>query len=105
MSYTKPGRLSFEGRDLPPTLWPDRPGPDTAGLCADRGHLDARRDHRLGGRAVIGSELSTPALRGLYQGVFGSTFGLASFVLGIVVALGFLVLAVPAHRRLAAVTE
>ncbi len=71
---------------------------------------------------TIVSEISPPALRGLYQGVWGSSWGLAfflgpalgglifdrlgsdalwatTFVMGIVVAIGYLLLAGPAHRR------
>ncbi|MEO8625236.1 MAG: MFS transporter [Candidatus Limnocylindrales bacterium] len=72
---------------------------------------------------VIVSEMSPAALRGLYQGIWGSSWGLAFFIgpalggilfghygsavlwgatfaLGIVVALGFLALSIPARRRL-----
>lgn len=71
---------------------------------------------------VIVSEMSPPALRGLYQGIWGSSWGLAffigpalggfvlhnygsavlwggTFVLGIVISLGFLALSIPARRR------
>lgn len=71
---------------------------------------------------TIVSEISPPALRGLYQGVWGSSWGLAfflgpalgglvfgrfgadvlwasTFVLGLVVALGYFALSGPAHRR------
>ncbi|MEP7159176.1 MAG: MFS transporter [Chloroflexota bacterium] len=71
---------------------------------------------------VIVSEMSPPALRGLYQGIWGSSWGLAffigpvlggyvlhnygsavlwggAFVLGIVIALGFLAMSIPARRR------
>jgi len=71
---------------------------------------------------AIVSELSPPAMRGLYQGIWGSSWGLAffigpavggfvfdhygsnalwatTFVIGVIVALGFIVLSVPARRR------
>ena len=71
---------------------------------------------------VIVSDMSPPALRGLYQGIFGSSWGLAffigpvlggfvfqhcgsevlwagAFVLGALLALGLLAMAVPARRR------
>ncbi|HUP83822.1 MAG TPA: MFS transporter [Candidatus Limnocylindria bacterium] len=71
---------------------------------------------------VIVSDMSPAALRGLYQGIWGSSWGLAffigpalggfifgqygpavlwtgTFVLGIVIALGFLALSIPARRR------
>lgn len=71
---------------------------------------------------VIVSEMSPAALRGLYQGIWGSSWGLAffigpalggflfgnygsavlwggAFLLGIVVALGFLIMSIPARRR------
>jgi len=71
---------------------------------------------------TIVSEISPPSLRGLYQGIWGSSWGLAffigpalggfvfqrfspdalwaaTFVIGIVVALGFLAMSVPARRR------
>jgi len=73
------------------------------------------------------SEISPPALRGLYQGVWGSSWGLAffigpalggfifdrygsdvlwalTFVLGIVVAVGYLAMSGPARRRSQQVT-
>ena len=66
--------------------------------------------------------MSPPPLRGLYQGIWGSSWGLAffigpalggflfhnygsavlwggTFVLGIAIALGFLALGIPARRR------
>ena len=75
---------------------------------------------------TIVSEISPPALRGLYQGIWGSSWGLAffigpalggyvyqhlgsdalwaaTFVIGVIVAVGFLVMSVPARRRAAAV--
>lgn len=75
---------------------------------------------------VVVSELSPPDMRGLYQGIFGSMWGLAFFIgpvvgglvyqelgqgalwagafaIGIVLALGYLALAIPARRRLLAV--
>lgn len=71
---------------------------------------------------VIVSEMSPPALRGLYQGIWGSSWGLAFFigpvlggfifqnygsetlwagvfVLGVLLSLGFLAMSVPARRR------
>ena len=71
---------------------------------------------------VIVSDMSPPALRGLYQGIWGSSWGLAffigpalggfvfghygsgvlwagTFVLGGAVALGYLALSIPARRR------
>jgi MFS family permease len=71
---------------------------------------------------VIVSEMSPPALRGLYQGIWGASWGLAFFigpalggfvlhnygsgvlwgaifVLGIAISLGYLALSVPARRR------
>jgi MFS family permease len=74
---------------------------------------------------VIVSEMSPPALRGLYQGIWGSSWGLAfflgpalggfvlgqfgsgvlwsvAFVLGLVLSVSYLVLSVPARRRQAA---
>lgn len=76
---------------------------------------------------TIVSEMSPPALRGLYQGIWGSSWGLAFFigpalggfvfqqfgsaalwgglfVLGIVLFFGYLALSVPARRRLAVQT-
>jgi MFS family permease len=74
---------------------------------------------------TIIADLAPPELRGLYQGVFGSAWGLSFFVgpvlgswvfekftasglwlgcavLGCVLALAYLALSAPAHRRLAA---
>ena len=71
---------------------------------------------------VIVSEMSPAALRGLYQGIWGASWGLAffigpvlggfvlhnfgsavlwggTFVLGMAIALGFLALSIPARRR------
>ncbi len=71
---------------------------------------------------VIVSDMSPPALRGLYQGIFGSSWGLAffigpvlggfvfqqygpevlwagAFVLGAVIAVGLLAMSIPARRR------
>ena len=71
---------------------------------------------------TIVSEISPPSLRGLYQGMWGSSWGLAffigpalgglvfdrygsdvlwalTFVLGIIVAVGYLAFSGPAHRR------
>jgi MFS family permease len=71
---------------------------------------------------TIVSELSPPSLRGLYQGIWGSAWGLAfflgpalgglifgelgsdvlwatTFVIGVIVAIGFLLMSVPARRR------
>jgi MFS family permease len=71
---------------------------------------------------TIVSELSPAPLRGLYQGLWGSAWGLAFFlgpalggfvferfgsdalwattlVIGVIVALGFLAMSVPARRR------
>lgn len=71
---------------------------------------------------TIVSEISPPALRGLYQGVWGSSWGLAfflgpalgglvfqrlgsdvlwaaTFAIGVVVAVGYLLMAGPARRR------
>ena len=71
---------------------------------------------------VIVSEMSPPAMRGLYQGIWGSSWGLAffigpvlggfvfqhyggdtwwaiTFVLGVLLSLGYLALSVPARRR------
>ena len=71
---------------------------------------------------VIVSEMSPAALRGLYQGIWGASWGLAFFigpvlggfvlhnygsavlwggvfVLGMAIALGFLALSIPARRR------
>ena len=71
---------------------------------------------------TIVSEISPPALRGLYQGIWGSSWGLAfflgpalggyvfqhlgsdtlwaaTFVIGIIVAIGFIAMSVPARRR------
>ena len=76
---------------------------------------------------VIVSEMSPPGLRGLYQGIWGSSWGLAfflgpalggfvfgqlgssvlwtgTFVAGIVLCLGYLALSVPARRRAQAVS-
>lgn len=72
---------------------------------------------------VIVSDMSPPGLRGLYQGIFGSAWGLAFFIgpalggfiyghfgsaalwgaaftLGLLISLGFLALSIPASRRL-----
>jgi MFS family permease len=77
---------------------------------------------------VIVSEMSPPALRALYQGIWGSSWGLAFFigpalggflfgnygsgvlwggalVLGVAVALGFLAMSIPARRRQLAAQE
>jgi MFS family permease len=74
---------------------------------------------------VIVSEMSPPALRGLYQGIWGSSWGLAFFIgpvlggfvfqhygsdvlwagafaLGVLLSLGFLAMSIPAKRRAAA---
>ena len=71
---------------------------------------------------VIVAEMSPPALRGLYQGIWGSSWGLAffigpalggfvfqhfgsatlwtgMFVLGVVLCVGYLALSIPARRR------
>jgi len=71
---------------------------------------------------TIVSEMSPPALRGLYQGLWGSSWGLAfflgpalggyvfdhfgsdvlwalTFVIGAIVAIGFLLMSAPARRR------
>jgi MFS family permease len=71
---------------------------------------------------AIVSDLSPPALRGLYQGIWGSSWGLAFFVgpvvggfvfdhygpdllwlgtfaIGVIVAFGFIAMSVPARRR------
>jgi MFS family permease len=71
---------------------------------------------------TIVSEISPPALRGLYQGLWGSAWGLAfflgpalggfvfdhlgsdtlwamTFVIGLIVAFGYLAMSVPARRR------
>jgi MFS family permease len=75
---------------------------------------------------TIVSEISPPSLRGLYQGIWGSSWGLAffigpalggyvydrlgsdalwasTFVIGLVVAVGYLAMAAPARRRSQAV--
>jgi MFS family permease len=75
---------------------------------------------------VIVAEMSPPALRGLYQGIWGSSWGLAfflgpalggfvferfgsaalwgaMFVLGIVLFVGYIALSIPARRRAQAV--
>lgn len=75
---------------------------------------------------TIVSEISPPALRGLYQGIWGSSWGLAffigpifggfmfdrfgsdalwaaTFVLGMIVALGYIAMSVPARRRAQAI--
>jgi MFS family permease len=72
---------------------------------------------------VIVAEMSPPALRGLYQGIWGSSWGLAFFlgpalggfvfeqfgsavlwagmlVLGIVLCVGYLALSIPARKRI-----
>lgn len=74
---------------------------------------------------VIVADMSPPQLRGLYQGIWGSSWGLAffvgpalggfvfeqfgsavlwggMFVLGILLCLGYLLLSIPARRRLSA---
>jgi MFS family permease len=71
---------------------------------------------------VIVAEMSPPALRGLYQGIWGSSWGLAfflgpalggfvfqhfgsaalwggMFVLGVALCFGYLALSIPARRR------
>jgi len=71
---------------------------------------------------TIVSEISPPALRGLYQGIWGSSWGLAfflgpalggfvfehlgsdtlwltTFVIGVIVAFGYLLMSIPARRR------
>jgi MFS family permease len=76
---------------------------------------------------VIVAEMSPPAMRGLYQGIWGSSWGLAffvgpalggfvfqnfgspvlwggMFVIGVVLCVGYLALSIPARRRAQEVT-